>query len=85
MKNFHKLCGDDVVKNVVLCTTMWSFISAEVGAQRETELKQVWERAIGKGALTMRYDGSKEDAQRIISHFMSLSFLYEEGRPLYHT
>jgi len=73
MKMFHKLCGDAVLKNVVLCTTMWSGVSAEVGEQRETQLKsQFWQEMIRKGASTMRYDGTKEDAQRIISHLMSL-------------
>ncbi|KDQ18734.1 hypothetical protein BOTBODRAFT_52664 [Botryobasidium botryosum FD-172 SS1] len=73
MRMFHKLCGDAVLKNVVLCTTMWSGVSEEVGAQREAQLtSQFWQEMIRKGASTMRYDGTEQDAQRIISHLMSL-------------
>ncbi|KDQ10124.1 hypothetical protein BOTBODRAFT_68830 [Botryobasidium botryosum FD-172 SS1] len=73
MRMFHKLCGDAVLKNVVLCTTMWSLVSEEVGAQREAQLKsEFWQEMIRKGASTARYDGTGQDAQRIISHLMSL-------------
>ncbi|KDQ08309.1 hypothetical protein BOTBODRAFT_166021 [Botryobasidium botryosum FD-172 SS1] len=95
MKMFHKLCGDDVLKNVVLCTTMWSGVPEEVGAQREEQLQsEFWPDMIRKGATIARHDGTRESARRIVSHVMSLGGapplliqreMIDDGKLLIHT
>jgi len=66
MQMFHSLCGNAALKNVILCTTMWSGVSADVGAEREEELEsKFWQKMIAKGASTTRYDGTPENSREI--------------------
>ena len=44
---FRKLCGDGALRHVVLCTTKWSEVDAEVGKQRTEQLKgDFWKEMI---------------------------------------
>ncbi|KDQ18736.1 hypothetical protein BOTBODRAFT_127668 [Botryobasidium botryosum FD-172 SS1] len=71
MKMFQKLCGEDALKNVVLCTTMWDLVGAQVGEAREKQLKeQFWSRMLKRGAGVMRHDGSSQSAHAIISSML---------------
>ena len=76
MKNFRmfqKLVGDDSMKNVILVTTMWGKLqSSDDGDARVKELTETgkfWGGMITSGAKHERYDGTGEDALRII-HMM---------------
>lgn len=70
---FRKLCGDEALKNVILCTTMWSSVSPEVGAEREEVLRTMfWKDLIDRGASAVRFDGTRIDALNILSRLMFL-------------
>ena len=84
MKNlrmFQKLVGDDSMKNVVLVTTMWGKLQrpddGDARVKQLTETGQFWGGMITSGARHERYDGTREDALRII-HMM----LYNPPRKL---
>ncbi|KDQ18738.1 hypothetical protein BOTBODRAFT_29114 [Botryobasidium botryosum FD-172 SS1] len=65
----RKICGDDALKNMIMCTTMWDLLSpdAEVEREREHELKRdFWAPMIDNGAVTTRHDGTIGSAQDII-------------------
>lgn len=43
LRLFSSLCGQQVMPNVVIVTTMWSDVPGEVGTKREEDLKRdVW-------------------------------------------
>jgi len=67
---FANLCGDDAVRNVILTTTMWSRVKAEVGSQREKELRgKYWKPMLDLGSGTHRFLGTHESAWSIINVF----------------
>ena len=52
---FRKLCGDEVLRNVVLGTTRWDDVSLEKGQQREQQLKDIyWGEMLQRGSVTMQ-------------------------------
>jgi hypothetical protein len=64
-----KICGDQFLRHVHLCTTMWSHIDKEVGDSREEQLKsEFWKDLIDNGAMVERFDGSHESAIAIIDN-----------------
>ena len=76
MKNlrmFQKLVGDDSMKNVVLVTTMWGKLQpsddGDARVKQLTETGKFWGGMITSGAKHDKYDGTGEDALRII-HMM---------------
>ena len=84
MKNlrmFQKLVGDDSMKNVVLVTTMWGKLQSsddgDARVKQLTETGKFWGDMITSGARHEKYDGTGEDALRII-HMM----LYNRPRKL---
>ncbi|KDQ08572.1 hypothetical protein BOTBODRAFT_37863 [Botryobasidium botryosum FD-172 SS1] len=51
----EKLCGDNAMASVTICTTMWNNVSEHVGAEREQELAaRLWNNMISKGATIRR-------------------------------
>jgi len=67
---FQKLCGDDGMKNVVLCTTMWDLLQPEVAEKRENELKgDFWAPMLKMGATVMRHDGKAMSAKAVVRKF----------------
>ncbi|KAI5988362.1 P-loop containing nucleoside triphosphate hydrolase protein [Pisolithus albus] len=67
-KMFKELCGKDNFKNVILVTTMWDIVTAEVGSAREQELHaEFWKAMIALGSTTHRFEGTSESAWRIIN------------------
>ena len=67
---FQKLVGDHGMKNVVLVTTMWGKLQpSDDGEARVRELIEkgkFWGGMISCGATHEKYDGTKEDALRIV-------------------
>ncbi|OCH84332.1 hypothetical protein OBBRIDRAFT_799197 [Obba rivulosa] len=66
---FRKLCGDSVLKNVVIVTNMWGEVTAERGEARERELATddvLFKRVLEKGARMVRHDNTRESAQAIL-------------------
>lgn len=67
MRAFRKLCGDDALGNVVLCTTMWDLVKPGEGERREQQLKgDFWKDMIAKGSTVVRHDGSVDSATAIV-------------------
>ena len=73
MKNlrmFQKLVGDNSMKNVILVTTMWGKLQSsddgDARVKQLTETGKFWGSMISSGARHERYDGTGEDARRII-------------------
>ncbi|KAI1748041.1 hypothetical protein F4782DRAFT_534760 [Xylaria castorea] len=78
MKNlrmFKKLVGEDGLANVVLATTMWSFLpDIDAGHRREAELTQrgnFWGHMIDNGSRVFRQDHGVESAKQIVQHIIS--------------
>ena len=68
---FANLCGDDAVRNVILTTTMWSRVQADVGFRREKELRgKYWKTMLDLGSGTHRFLDTYESAWSIINVFL---------------
>lgn len=66
---FRAICGDSAMRNAAIVTTMWSTIAAEIGQQREMELKtgdEYFKQALDSGARWLRHNNTRESAQEII-------------------
>lgn len=67
---FANLCGHEVMKNVVVATTMWGAgVSEAKGQMRLKELKEGWSKE-GCAVKTVKTDG--ESAWEIINHVLDL-------------
>ncbi|KAI6118080.1 P-loop containing nucleoside triphosphate hydrolase protein [Pisolithus sp. B1] len=74
LRMFHKLCGENSLKNVAIITTMWDRVTAEEGQQREQELRtepNLFKPLLEKGAIMERYDGTQRSASGIIDYLLS--------------
>ena len=71
---FHKLCGDDALKNVVIVTNMWELVESEArGEARERELStdsDLFQPAVAKGATMMRHNNTLESAHTILARIV---------------
>ena len=71
MKNlqiFSSLCGQKAMPNVVIVTTMWSFIPKELGIRREGHLKRdVWKDMLENGCRVGRFEDTRESAWSIVN------------------
>jgi len=71
MKNlqiFSSLCGQKAMPNVVIVTTMWSFIPKELGIRREEHLKRdVWKDMLENGCRVGRFEDTRESAWSIVN------------------
>ena len=66
---FRKLCGDNVLKNVVIVTNMWEEVDPDVGNKREAELKtedDFFKPVLDKRARMARHDNTVSSAETII-------------------
>jgi len=70
---FQKLCGQDVLENVLLTTTQWSNVNPAEGQAREDSLRDegLWGRLIGQGATLQRFHGTRESGLELIHKLMS--------------
>ncbi|KZP14637.1 hypothetical protein FIBSPDRAFT_833806 [Athelia psychrophila] len=70
-RKFASLCGHEVMKNIVVATTMWGDgVSEEIGQMRQTELKKDW--LIGEGCAVEMFEKDAESAWRIINQVLDL-------------
>ncbi|KAF6824236.1 hypothetical protein CMUS01_10337 [Colletotrichum musicola] len=70
---FRKLCGPDALEHVVLATTMWESVDAQIGNRREGELRarsEYWGDMIASGSMILRHGNNRESAMRLIDHFV---------------
>jgi len=70
---FQRLCGQDVLENVLLTTTQWSNVDPVEGQAREDNLRDpgLWGGLIGKGATLQRFDGTRESGIELIQKLAS--------------
>ncbi|KAJ4138391.1 hypothetical protein NW768_002215 [Fusarium equiseti] len=69
----RKLCGKDAFKNVVLVTTMWELVEADVGNRREKEIEETeefWGFMKRHGSQIRRHQNTAESAREILSMFV---------------
>lgn len=92
---FRKLCGDEPLKNVILCTTFWSKVDATTGDQREEELRtnrEFWGGMVSRGSRMVRFT-DRQSGLGIVSSLLEKSpivleiqrELVEEGKDLIET
>ncbi|KAF8228363.1 P-loop containing nucleoside triphosphate hydrolase protein [Tricholoma matsutake] len=77
---FRKLCGDDVMTNVIIVTNMWSKVSFHEGEMRELQLTtddRFFKPAMDRGARIFRHDHTAPCALDILRHI-----LHNNPRPL---
>jgi len=68
LEMFHRLCGDDALRNVVLGTTKWSRVSDDEGMGREDELQAIhWKTMIDGGSTVRRFSSTTDSARKIVS------------------
>ncbi|GLB39664.1 putative 50S ribosome-binding GTPase [Lyophyllum shimeji] len=71
LEMFRELCGDKAVTNVVLATTKWADVPADVGDRREQQLKEkYWDKMLKLGSHMMRLDTTSESAWKLINHIL---------------
>ncbi|KAH7924807.1 kinase-like protein [Leucogyrophana mollusca] len=71
---FEELCGVNALQNVILTTTMWDEVPAEVGAQRENQLRnEFWGPMISHGCRTARFESTWESAWDIVGKFVTVT------------
>ena len=66
---FRKLCGDKVLKNVIIVTNRWEEVDVKVGEKREAELAGddlFFKPVLEKGARMARHRGTAASAKKII-------------------
>ncbi|KAF7973139.1 hypothetical protein HWV62_16190 [Athelia sp. TMB] len=76
LKMFASMCGQQIMPNVVLVTTMWKSIHSEaMGVNREKELKlSFWADMIAKGCRVARFRDSYESAWEIVGTLATQEF-----------
>lgn len=70
---FKKLCGNDVLQNVILVSTMWEIVNDSDGNRREKELmdtEEFWGVLIRNGAKFERYNNTRDSAMRLLKQFV---------------
>ena len=68
---FRKLCGDEVLRNVVLGTTKWDEVNLEEGQQREQQLKDIyWGEMLQRGSVAMRVHADSSSAWEIVNRIL---------------
>jgi hypothetical protein len=75
LKMFRKLCGDEPLGNVILCTTFWGKVDAATGAQREDELRtnrEFWGSMIARGSRMVRFT-DRQSGLDIVSDLLEKS------------
>ncbi|KAG8920096.1 hypothetical protein FRC02_001171 [Tulasnella sp. 418] len=66
MRLFHKLCGKDAMKNVILCSTMWEIEDRFKARNREKDLlENFWSEMNAQGARCVKHYGTQRSAFQI--------------------
>ncbi|KAG2336074.1 P-loop containing nucleoside triphosphate hydrolase protein [Suillus weaverae] len=78
---FRKLCGENAEKNVILVTTKWGEVTAEVGARREHQLKSsFWQEMVAHGSRVARFGGTCMSAWDVIKPILANNAVVEAIR-----
>jgi len=71
MVMFEKLCGEEGLRNVILCTTMWDLVKKKDGEAREAQLKaEFWQSMIQNNANARRHSGTRASARKIVEELV---------------
>lgn len=71
LRTFARLCGREVMKNVVFATTMWDVLSSEKAHKRQAELKDYWLKDLVKAGGKVEISrGNDKSAWQIINHLL---------------
>jgi len=66
LRMFEKLCGEDF-NGIILTTTMWSEVDEDLGAERESALKdEYWRSMIERGSSVKRFLFTRQSAFDIL-------------------
>ncbi|EJD50946.1 hypothetical protein AURDEDRAFT_83988 [Auricularia subglabra TFB-10046 SS5] len=82
MRMFRTLCGEDALRNVVLCTSMWDKVlwspaEEQTATAREAELKaDFWAPMLAHGSVVSRFHNTRESAVELVR-----PFLHRDGVP----
>jgi len=73
LRLFQRLCGQEVLENVLLTTTQWSNVDPVEGQAHEDNLRDegLWGGLIGEGATVRRFNGTRESGLELIRELMS--------------
>ncbi|KAG0013604.1 hypothetical protein BGZ80_010968 [Entomortierella chlamydospora] len=73
LRMFEKICGKEVLKNVVMLTNRWGHIDEKTACDREKELADKFLKMyLTAGCRMMRYR-TKDDLLRIVEGFLNIS------------
>jgi hypothetical protein len=68
---FEQLCGAGTLQNVILTTTMWDVVEAEIGSRREKQLlMEFWRPMMDKGCRMARFNFTSKSAWEIINNLV---------------
>ncbi|KAH7920365.1 P-loop containing nucleoside triphosphate hydrolase protein [Leucogyrophana mollusca] len=74
LEMFHKLCGHDASRNVVLATTKWANVTEGAGKRHEGQLKNTfWKNLINEGSEMTRFLNDSKSAWAIVDHIVASS------------
>ena len=72
LQTFHRICGEQGVKNVIFATSFWDEISSvELGERREKDLKSFGAQMIGKGSKVFRLQPGIDTKLKLLEHIAS--------------
>jgi hypothetical protein len=74
LRTFKKMCGNQSMSSVVLATTMWSGVTPDEGAIRETDLRdtaEFWGDMLKEGSAMYRHTNDIHSALNIITHLIN--------------
>ncbi len=67
---FRKLCGTDFYPNVILATSFWGSVDADIGRRREVELREndeFWGAMVKRGSTIVRLPDDREGSVQLLS------------------
>lgn len=76
LKMLRSLCGTSNLSHVILATTMWDKVTAEVGDVREAELlseDEWWGQMKNNGSVVRRFDDTTGGAMAIVNVLLQMS------------
>jgi len=72
LKMFRGICGEILLKNVILATTLWQLqhVDEKNGAVQERELRGFWGQMLDRGSAMARYYGDRDSGVGIVSQIL---------------
>ena len=73
LRLFEAVCGKDMMKNVVISTTMWTITPKDAALRRQTELEtNYFKDMLGSGCKLEIFGDSRESALATVNHILNL-------------